>query len=434
MACAIADADLTLPVLLLRALSLIETYQYVLALLILALIFVYNFLEVHFVRDAARGFRGDRVELAFDPKSEIYEGVVSKCRILHGRYLPTQWLASPHLQTAFLNYFGRAPSLCYRRQLYTLHDGGTIALDWLLASDAAGGSYDSGGVISKDDSTPLVIAIPGLTSDSSASYMKHLVHSIANRGWNVVVCNHRGLGGVSITSDWFYNAGWTNDVREVFNYLHQEYPKSPLFAIGTSIGANVLVKYLGEEGENTPLAGASAICSPWDLLVCDRFINRKFIQRLYNRTLATGLKGYAQLHQAVYSRLGNWDGILSSRSVREFDNHATCIIGKFETADAYYRFATSANYLKGVSIPLLCISALDDPVCTREAIPWDECKYSCSLVSLFKGKLAQTYLGEQEYCFGNRTAWRPSCIFRRAYCTQFMVGWSCQRVPFCSTL
>ena len=27
------------------------------------------------------------------------------------------------------------------------------------------------------------------------------------------------------------------------------------------------VKYLGEEGENTPLAGAASICSPWDLVV-----------------------------------------------------------------------------------------------------------------------------------------------------------------------
>ncbi|ONK80645.1 uncharacterized protein A4U43_C01F20140 [Asparagus officinalis] len=53
-------------------------------------------------------------------------------------------------------------------QLYTVQDGGTIALDWLLASDVAGASYDTGRVISKDDSTPLVIVIPGLTSDSAS--------------------------------------------------------------------------------------------------------------------------------------------------------------------------------------------------------------------------------------------------------------------------
>ncbi|MFS7895506.1 putative alcohol O-acetyltransferase [Helianthus anomalus] len=124
-----------------------------------------------------------------------------------------------------------------------------------------------GGSTYGDDETPIVIVIPGLTSDSSSAYLKHLAFSTAKRGWNVVICNHRGLGGISITSDCFYNAGWTNDLRDVIKQLHQEYPNAPLFAVGTSIGANILVKYLGEDGEDIPIAGAVAICSPWDLLV-----------------------------------------------------------------------------------------------------------------------------------------------------------------------
>lgn len=42
-------------------------------------------------------------------------------------------------------------------------------------------------------------------------------------------------------SDRFYNAGWTEDIRIVLDHLQREYPMAPLFAIGTSIGANVLV-------------------------------------------------------------------------------------------------------------------------------------------------------------------------------------------------
>ncbi|KAF4384039.1 hypothetical protein F8388_018791 [Cannabis sativa] len=67
-------------------------------------------------------------------------------------------------------------------------------------------------------------------------------------------------------SDCFYNAGWTEDLRIIINHLHNKYSKAPLFTVGTSIGANVLVKYLGEDGDNVPVAGAVAICSPWDLL------------------------------------------------------------------------------------------------------------------------------------------------------------------------
>lgn len=44
--------------------------------------------------------------------------------------------------------------------------------------------------------------------------------------------------------------------------------------------------------------------------------------------------------------------------------------------DKYYRCCSSAHFVENVSVPLLCISALDDPLCTSEAIPWDECRYS----------------------------------------------------------
>ncbi|KAJ6814558.1 embryogenesis-associated protein EMB8-like [Iris pallida] len=380
MACPTPEEELPPTLLLAKALSMVPLSHYFLTLASLLLVFLYNFLEIHFLGDLRRGLRGDRVALTFDPASKIYQEVASKCRSLHGRYLVTPWLASPHLQTAFLNFFGRAPVFCYRRQIYTVNDGGTIALDWLLASDVAGVSSESVQNISKDDSTPIAIVVPGLTSDSASPYLRHIVHKTAKQGWNVVVGNHRGLGGMSITSDRFYNAGWTDDVREVVNYLHREYPKAPLFAIGTSIGANILVKYLGEEGENTPIAGAASICSTWDLVVCDRFINRKLVQRLYDRALAYGLKGYAQLHEPALTRLANWDGISNSRTVRDFDNHATCIVGKYETVDTYYRHCSAVNFVKGISVPLLCVSALDDPVCTSEAIPWDECRANKNIV------------------------------------------------------
>ncbi|CAL4900934.1 unnamed protein product [Urochloa decumbens] len=367
--------------LVLRAAALVPWTSYALAALALAAALLYRFLELHFLGDLLRGLRGGRVALTFHPESQVYHRVASKCRSLYGRYLATPWLASPHLQTLFLSISGRPPSFTYRRQLYNVRDGGTIALDWLLASDLEAEDVDScDESISRDDSTPLLVVIPGLTSDSSAAYVKHLVFSMASKGWNVVVSNHRGLGGISITSDCFYNAGWTEDMREVVNFLHQKYPEAPLFTVGTSIGANIVVKYLGEEGESTPVAGAASICSPWDLLVTNRFISRKLVQRLYDRALAIGLKGYAKLHQPVLARLANWEAITSSSSIREFDRHATCVVAKYETVDTFYRKCSSANYIGNVSVPLLCISALDDPLCTREAIPWDECRANKNIV------------------------------------------------------
>ncbi|XP_045826983.1 embryogenesis-associated protein EMB8-like [Trifolium pratense] len=365
--------------LLLQALFQIPIHHYALATAIAFTCFLYNFLEIHFIQDLFTGFSGSSVDFTYNSCSEIYDAVVSKCRILHGKYSVTPWLSSPHLQTVFLNFFGNPPIFKYKRQLFNTPDGGTIALDWVMnsVSENAGHMDD---VVNKGESTPIVVIIPGLTSDSNSPYLKHLAYHTAKRGWKVVVSNHRGLGGVSITSDCFYNAGWTEDARTVVNYVHKENPRRPLFVIGTSIGANVLIKYLGEDGENVPIAGAVAVCSPWDLLIGDRFITRKRVQKFYDKALAIGLQGYAKLHQPHFSRLANWEGIEKSLSIRDFDNHATRIVGKYETVDTYYRRCSSSTYVQSVSIPLLCISALDDPVCTREAIPWDECRANKNIV------------------------------------------------------
>lgn len=378
------------PSLILRALNL-STWQYIVGLTSILIYFLYNFLEMHLIGDLLVGMRRNSVKLLYDPSSNIATHLLPKCEILKGRYWSTSWLCSPHLQTAFLHFFGRPPMFQYRRQIFLAPDGGTVALDWLTNDDIVGGSANLNTLASVHDETPIVIVIPGLTSDSKDPYLKHIVYALAKQGWKTVVANHRGLGGTSITSDRFYNAGWTEDLRRVIAYVHHEHPKAPLLAVGTSIGANILVKYLGEEGENTPLAGGAAICCPWDLVVCDRFIKRSFIQGVYDKILTIGLRGYAQLHQNTVIRLADWECIKKSRSIRDFDNYFTCRIGKFETVDTYYRKCSSVHFLSNVSVPLLCVNALDDPVCTKEAIPWDECRANKNIVlatTLHGGHLA----------------------------------------------
>ena len=103
--------------LLFQALSLIPISHYLLFSSFVFLSFLYRFLELHFLQDLFSLFSGSSVTLTYHPASQFYDAVVSKCRILHGTYLATPWLSSPHLQTVFLNFFGRPPFFKYRRSL-----------------------------------------------------------------------------------------------------------------------------------------------------------------------------------------------------------------------------------------------------------------------------------------------------------------------------
>ncbi|KAK4424413.1 hypothetical protein Salat_1634700 [Sesamum alatum] len=217
-----AAAESPYEVLLTAALS-IPFSHYLFGLSLIVIVFLYNFLEIHILQDLLTGLRGQKVVLTFNPSSQLYRDVVSKCRILHGRYLSTPWLCSPHLQTVFLHFFGNSPVVNYRRQIFITSDGGTLALDWVKNVEVKNLAYQVNGAVEQDDKKPIMIIIPGLTSDSNSA------------------------------SDCFYNAGWTEDVRKVIDHVHLQFPEAPLFLCSAlSIGANILVKYLQQDWDKCP--------------------------------------------------------------------------------------------------------------------------------------------------------------------------------------
>ncbi|PWA83043.1 AB hydrolase 4 family [Artemisia annua] len=150
----------------------------------------------------------------------------------------------------------------------------------------------------------------------------------------------------------------------------------------------ILPDKLYGDGVKVPLVGAVSISNPWDLLIGDRFYTRGRMQKFYNRVLGDSLKGAAKLRQEAYARLSDWEGIEKSRSIRDFNNYSARIAGNFETIDAFHRWASCARLVTNVSVPLFCLNAIDDPVCTDEAIPWDEIRIGSGI-----GRLQRFYSG-----------------------------------------
>ena len=70
--------------------------------------------------------------------------------------------------------------------------------------------------------------------------------------------------------------GSTQDLREQLLYIQDKFPQSDLYGVGSSAGTGLLVRYLGEEGEQTrskqPLPYAQAIIPKPVLPMCIRFI------------------------------------------------------------------------------------------------------------------------------------------------------------------
>lgn len=95
---------------------------------------------------------------------------------------------------------------------------------------------------------PLLFVVPGLTSTGYTSYVKEIVKQSEQHGYETVVINYRGLCGVELATPKLYYSMAVNDVIEPMNYIFEKYCKSqnrPTFAIGVSMGSNILGNLIG---------------------------------------------------------------------------------------------------------------------------------------------------------------------------------------------
>ena len=61
--------------------------------------------------------------------------------------------------------------------------------------------------------------------------------------------------------------------------------------------------------------------------------------------------------------------VWNSSTVEEYDERFTRRASGYDSVQSYYREGSSQHYLSSIKIPLLCIQALDDPICPASNIP-----------------------------------------------------------------
>ena len=168
-------------------------------------------------------------------------------------------LNNGHVETIFAALFRRRPHILYDRELVQMPDGGVVALDTEDLQESDRLPADA----------PVLLLLPGLTGGSEDSYVQHAVVHARSVGIRAVVFNSRGTSESPVTTAQFYSASYTGDLRCVVAHVAAQLPHGvPLFAAGWSLGANILTRYLGEEGDNTPIKAAVAMCNPFDLVRC----------------------------------------------------------------------------------------------------------------------------------------------------------------------
>jgi len=284
--------------------------------------------------------------------------------IIDSQFTPARWLTNRHAQTVYPTFrwsWRSWPEL--RRQELELPDGDTTAVDWLVAGDALPGT------------SPLLIILHGLEGSADSSYARMLMGAALEKGWRSCVLHFRDCGDYINRLPRRYHAGETNDLRYFLETLHKAPDvaenSGPMVAVGYSLGGNVLLKYMGESGDDTPLRAATAVCVPLDLHECAKALDIGF-SRIYQRYLLKRMKTAVARKFDQYTAAFEWDKAMSARTFAEFDDWGTAPLHGFKNMQDYYDRCSSVHFLDGIERPTLIINALDDPFMTEDVIPTNE--------------------------------------------------------------
>lgn len=268
-------------------------------------------------------------------------------------FTPAAGLASPNAQTIYAALVRPTHAPLVRRERYELPDGDFVDLDTF---DGAPGA-------------PHVMAIHGLEGSSQAGYVVAILRGAARRGWGATALNFRSCSGEPNRLARSYHSGEIGDSLAVMKHL-QARISGPLYAVGFSLGANVLCRLLEETGADAPVHAAAAVSTPYDLAACcARLDGPGPFQLLYRERFLRTLKQKAREKLRRFPNAFNRKAMEAARSIRAFDDAVTAPLHGFRDADHYYAEASSGPRLHAIQRPTLLLSASDDPMLQSPVIP-----------------------------------------------------------------
>lgn len=279
-------------------------------------------------------------------------------------------------------------------------DGAVIALDWQIPSTISPSIALYGPI-----THPVVLIVHGINNHANFGYVQSLLQACTNRGWMAVGMNLRGAApGVPLSTPRSYTGAYTGDIRGIIQTLSgrlwsskQRHPIIPppshnnetnqndtkgsddavLFLVGHSLGANLVTKYLGEEGLSGTLphcvAGGVGLGNPMLMTglkphplfspIMALGVKKTLIEQLFAlQPMALSNPSFrAALQNALTAwHLGDFDRAMAPVLIRNDSTHPFATKIGYDSVNDYWTDASSYRNVPHISVPTLQVVAADD--------------------------------------------------------------------------
>jgi predicted alpha/beta-fold hydrolase len=270
--------------------------------------------------------------------------------VSYDRYQPPFLLFNKHLETIYPALLRRVELADFRRERITTPDDDFLDLDWLNCG-----------------SDKLVVISHGLEGNTRRPYMRGMAKAFFDHGYDVLTWNYRGCGDEMNRKLRFYHSGATDDLDVVVRHAAVKYKS--VFLLGFSLGGNLALKYLGENGDDVPsvVKGAAVFSVPINLHSSCQKISlpgnyvyaRRFLRSLKTKVLAKS-RVMDGIDVVDIERIG---------SLKAFDDRYTAPLHGFKDAITYYEACSSLYFLERIRRPALVVNALNDPFLSEDCYP-----------------------------------------------------------------
>jgi len=260
----------------------------------------------------------------------------------------------PHVQSIWGPLFRGGLRIPWRRERWGTPDGDFLDIDF---------------VEPRRPEAPTLLLLHGLEGSSNSHYIRGMAAKASTLGWRIAALNFRSCSGELNRMPRFYHSAETEDINFVVCRLVSRMEGALLIA-GFSLGGNILLKWLGEKGEEVhpSVCGAAVVSAPFVPGECAKEIDRP-TRAIYRRPLLSSAREKFLKLALRHPGIMDTERVRRARTFVEFDRWATAPVHGYADEREYYEAAISLGDIPKIRVPALILSARDDPIVPERFYP-----------------------------------------------------------------
>ena len=242
-----------------------------------------------------------------------------------------------------------------------------------------------------DPNVPILFFCPGMTGDTTDPYVINLCIEGLKNGYHVVVYQMRILSE-NFGVDESGKMNFSDDIDICLDVIRSQYPKTKIYGISGSFGANNLLFYLGDKNKNYPknkkkIEAAVSFSNPFNMEICSRMAEGTIISTLVTILEQRNSKKIKDsIDKCPNLTYINTQELLECESPLLFDEIFNGRLHGCKTASEYYRKISAIQNLTHIDVPVLCINSLDDPITPYQSIAYDDIKLNPNIILIVTDK------------------------------------------------